>query len=246
MLEISIVQGEVSGGNRIILNENRLILRLHFYDKEFLQKSISISQEYERITIKSSEYVIKKIKNLLTRRDSLGQITWCIIQNEYRTLEKLEEKVEKLQNASIHEYSSALQRNILQIKKNLFYMHRDYLRLRNIIEGAIDKKYEIDEMHRILRDVNEMIEIVEYLVDAATTAIQLMQNTLTAKMNDVMKILTVIATIMMPLTLIAGIYGMNFKNMPELYWEYGYYYALALMLVIAVIMIYYFKIKRII
>jgi len=63
-------------------------------------------------------------------------------------------------------------------------------------------------------------------------------------MNQTMKILTIIATIMMPLTLITGIYGMNFVNMPEIKWQYGYYYSLALMLVVALLMLYYFKRKK--
>lgn len=248
MPEISIVEEEVTGGNRVIIKENRLtvVLRLHFYDREFSRGSVSVTEDEGKIVIRASQMVIERTKNLLVRHENLAQVTWSLLQNEYRTIDKLEEKVEKLQNASIQEYSRDLLRSILAIKKNLFYMHRDYIRLRNMVETAIDENYYRAEMRRILRDVNEMIESVEYLVDATTTAIQLMQNTLSSKMNEVMKILTVIATIMMPLTLITGIYGMNFRNMPELYWYYGYYFTLMLMFLIAVAMIVYFRKKRII
>ncbi len=248
MPEISIVEEEVTGRNRVVIKDERIviILRLHFYDREFSRGSVSVSEEEGKIVIKASREVIERTKNLLTRHDNIAQVAWSLLQNEYRTIDRLEDKVEKLQNASIQEYSRDLLRSILAIKKNLFHMHRDYIRLRNMVETAIDENYYRGEMRRILRDVNEMIESVEYLVDATTTAIQLMQNTLSAKMNEVMKILTVIATIMMPLTLITGIYGMNFRNMPELHWYYGYYFTLSLMLIIAVAMVIYFRRKRII
>src|SRR5215211_4991399 len=69
-------------------------------------------------------------------------------------------------------------------------------------------------------------------------------SSLTATLNETIRTLTVIATIVLPLTLIAGIYGMNFDVMPELQWAYGYYYALALMAAVGVCLISYFRIKR--
>jgi len=64
------------------------------------------------------------------------------------------------------------------------------------------------------------------------------------KMNNIMKILTIYSVVFMPLTLIAGIYGMNFTNMPELEWHTGYYIVLIIMAVIAIIMLIVFKKKR--
>ena len=64
------------------------------------------------------------------------------------------------------------------------------------------------------------------------------------RMNEVMKVLTIIATIFIPLTFIAGIYGMNFDYMPELHWKYAYFVTLFVMVVIAVAMIFYFKKKK--
>jgi magnesium transporter len=64
------------------------------------------------------------------------------------------------------------------------------------------------------------------------------------RLNEIMKVLTIIATIFMPLTFITSLYGMNFKNIPELQWEYGYYMALGVMLVIAGSMLEYFRRKH--
>ena len=64
------------------------------------------------------------------------------------------------------------------------------------------------------------------------------------KMNQVMKVLTIVATIFIPLTFIAGIYGMNFKNMPELEWHTGYPLVLVFMVVVVVVMLVYFKKRK--
>ncbi len=246
MSEIDVVEGNVGSMIKFTSKEDVLILitKLHFYEHNFKTLGIEIRGEGDKITIRGSKEVLDKIKTFLLRRESFGEVAWSILQNEYRTLDKIEEKVSKLQNEAIHSSSKELLSEILKIKKDLTRMHRDYLRMRNIVETIIDEKKESVMARRILRDINEMINVVEYLVDGITTAIQLMQNALSVKMNEVMKILTIIATIMMPLTLITGIYGMNFRNMPELYWTYGYFYSLILMLAIALAMIFYFRKKK--
>ena len=248
MPNIDIVTAQVSGKNRFAVRQGvkSITINLHTYDENLEKHPMEISEEKNRIVIRGDEKITEKVKSLLIKRDSWGQVVWSVIQNEYKTLDKMEDRIEKLQNASIHNYSRDVLQNVLSMKKSLFHMHRSYIRLRNVIETIIGENYEKKEMEKTLRDINEMIDIVEYLIDSSTTAVEIMQNTLSAKMNEIMKILTIIATIMMPLTLITGIYGMNFENMPEIRWEYGYYYSLLLMLVIAILMLWYFKKKRMI
>ncbi len=64
------------------------------------------------------------------------------------------------------------------------------------------------------------------------------------KMNKIMEVLTLVSMVFLPLTLIAGIYGMNFRYMPELNWHYGYFIVLSIMLIITIVCIWYFKKKR--
>jgi len=64
------------------------------------------------------------------------------------------------------------------------------------------------------------------------------------RLNEVMKVLTIIATIFMPLTFIAGIYGMNFEFLPEIKWRYGYAFAWGVMILVAAIMLYFFRKKK--
>ena len=244
MVKINLVEEEVKEQPkyRVDNGKHTAILKLHNFDKDYEPYLIKVVWEDggEKVDIISSPHVLEKIKTLLIKRESPMDVIWCLLQYEYKTLDRLEERVEKLQNASLHNYSQEILRDVLKIKKTLFIIHRDYIRMRNTLEWLSEE----EGVHPLLRDINELIYAIEYLIDGTTLAIQLMQNTLSVKMNQTMKILTVIATIMMPLTLITGIYGMNFVNMPEIKWEYGYYYSLLLMLGIAILMLYYFKRKK--
>jgi magnesium transporter len=78
----------------------------------------------------------------------------------------------------------------------------------------------------------------------ASSLLDIYLSSISNKTNEIMKVLTIIATIFIPLTLIAGIYGMNFKYMPEMEWRYGYPMALIVMLVIGIGMVVYFKRKK--
>jgi magnesium transporter len=80
--------------------------------------------------------------------------------------------------------------------------------------------------------------------DTMNTILQVYVSLLSNQLNNTMKVLTLIATIMLPLTVITGIYGMNFDNMPELHWRYGYHLTLFLMLVLGVCMVMYFKKRK--
>ena len=90
----------------------------------------------------------------------------------------------------------------------------------------------------------QVIETIETFQEIATGMLDIYLSSLNNRMNAIMKFLTIIATIFIPLTFITGIYGMNFHYMPELAWRWGYPVALSLMLIIAVVMIVYFKKKK--
>jgi magnesium transporter len=92
--------------------------------------------------------------------------------------------------------------------------------------------------------VNQCIDFIDLYRDLSTEIKESYLSTLTYRMNQVMKLLTIITTIFIPLSFIAGIYGMNFENMPELKWKYGYFGVLGLMFFILVGMIAYFRRRR--
>ncbi|MBU0558421.1 MAG: magnesium/cobalt transporter CorA [Bacteroidetes bacterium] len=92
--------------------------------------------------------------------------------------------------------------------------------------------------------LNQIIDSLDIEREASLTLLDIYLSSLSNKMNEVMKVLTIIATIFIPLTFVAGVYGMNFENMPELNWEYGYPSIMALMFVIGVMFVIYFKRKK--
>jgi magnesium transporter len=89
-----------------------------------------------------------------------------------------------------------------------------------------------------------IIDTVETFRDMLSGMLDIYLSTISNRLNEVMKVLTIIATIFMPLTFIAGVYGMNFKYMPELEWRWGYFGILGIMLVVALLMLRYFKNKK--
>lgn len=101
------------------------------------------------------------------------------------------------------------------------------------------------ESHIFFRDVHDhavlAMDIVESLRGLASSLLELHLSRNSQRMNEIIKILTLIATIIIPLTFIAGVYGMNFKVMPELGWTWGYPLILLFMFGVAVLMLLYFK-----
>ena len=90
----------------------------------------------------------------------------------------------------------------------------------------------------------QMIDTIETFRDLLSSMVDIYLSSVSNKMNEVMKVLTIIATIFIPLTFITGIYGMNFEYMPELRWRFGYFVILIVMALLGLGMIIYFKKKR--
>jgi magnesium transporter len=145
----------------------------------------------------------------------------------------------------------AIMRRILVIKRSLQMLRRTTISQREILLRLA--RAEFDEIPReavpFYRDVYDHFSRVTELVDGyrelATGLLEAHFSIQSHQMNEIMKRLTLISTIMLPLTLIAGIYGMNFKKVfPELEWEYGYFYAIGLMTAVATLIVVYFRRNR--
>jgi magnesium transporter len=139
---------------------------------------------------------------------------------------------------------------IIRIKRSLQMLRRTTIYQREILLRLA--RAEFDEIPRELvpfyRDVYDHFARVTELVDSyrelVSSLLEAQFSMQSNRMNEIMKRLTIISTIMLPLSLIAGIYGMNFEHMPELHWLYGYPYALGLMVIVATTIIVYFVRKK--
>jgi magnesium transporter len=173
-----------------------------------------------------------------------------IVDNYFIILEKTGEKIEDIEMDLISQPSPALLRRIYKLKRDNIFLRKSVWPLREVVS-----RLERDETGLItsgtkifLRDVYdhtiEVIETVESYRDILGGMVDMYLSSASNKMNSIIKILTMISTIFIPLTFIVGVYGMNFRNFPELEWKYGYFIIWAIMLGIAISMVIYFRRKR--
>jgi len=170
-----------------------------------------------------------------------------IVDSYYLIIENIGERIEKMEDEVYINPSKETLKKIQGLKKELIFLRKSVYPLREAISKISKGEYDFisKETVRYFSDVYDhtihVIETFETYRDLTTGLMDMYMTSISNKMNEVMKVLTIIATIFIPLTFIAGIYGMNFENMPELQWEYGYFYALGAMGVIFIGMLFYFK-----
>jgi magnesium transporter len=141
-------------------------------------------------------------------------------------------------------------RTIHNLKRETILVRRAIWPLREVISALSKNESALIEPATMLylRDVYDhtiqVIDTIESLRDMLSGLLDLYLSSVSNRMNEVMKVLTVIATMFIPLTFVAGVYGMNFQHMPELAWRWGYPTVWLVMISILVVMVSYFKRKR--
>ncbi len=171
----------------------------------------------------------------------------AIVDNYFVVLEKLGETIESIQDALIKKPSPQILQVIHDLKREAISLCKSVWPLREVI-SSIERSEAplIRKATRIyLRDVYDhtiqVIDTIESFRDMISSMLDIYLSSISNRMNEIMKVLTIFAAIFIPLTFIAGIYGMNFINMPELSWQWGYPAALTVMAVVAAILLLYFK-----
>jgi magnesium transporter len=165
-------------------------------------------------------------------------------------IEHISEITENLEERVINSPTSESLNEIHEIKKLLFKIRKATYPLREAVSNLQKNTNNLiqDNTTHYLRDVYEHIiqinDTVETQRDMIASIMELYLTGVSNRTNQVMQLLTIISTIFIPLTFIAGIYGMNFDNIPELHWKYGYVATWIVMIVIVIIMLRYFKRKR--
>ena len=172
-----------------------------------------------------------------------------ILENISSQMEILENKVLKDKDKETLRRIHGIRRRILFARRTIFPLLEVFRRLR--LEGREFFKEETQGyLEELYNHVMEILDIIESQRDMANGLVEIYYSTISMRINEIIRILTVVSTIFIPLTFITGIYGMNFNsrispyNMPELNWYYGYPITLLMMLAIALGMLYYFKRKE--
>ncbi|WP_299799524.1 magnesium/cobalt transporter CorA [uncultured Maribacter sp.] len=174
----------------------------------------------------------------------------AIVDNYFLAIENLNNRIENLEEEVYQNPEPIVAKNIQQLKKEVLKIRRWVFPVKELISRLIDTENQLitKDTKLFLRDVlDHTIEINESLQIYREMSMSLMEmymSNMSNKMNEVMKVLTIMASIFIPLTFIAGVYGMNFENMPELHYKYGYYVVWAVMIILFIGMMFYFKKKK--
>jgi magnesium transporter len=179
-----------------------------------------------------------------------------VVDNYFKVLEGIGEEIEDVEESLIESPVPDTARKIHALKRESLFLRKSVWPLREII-GSLEREESplIKKATRIyLRDLYDhtiqVIDTVETHRDIISGMLDIYLSSVSNRMNEIMKVLTIYAVIFIPLTFIAGIYGMNFNtakspfNMPELNWYFGYPFALGLMAVIGISMLVYFRRKK--
>lgn len=175
----------------------------------------------------------------------------AIVDNYFSIIETLGNKIEDLE---IELFAGNARENInievQQLKREILRIRRAIFPLREIInrieknENKLIYKRTITYYRDIYDHLIQVSDNIDIYREMIWSLMDMYMTTISNRMNEVMKVLTIIATIFIPLTFIAGIYGMNFEHMPELHYEYSYYILWGLMIILFLAMLLYFKRKK--
>ena len=200
--------------------------------------------------------VRERIRNGKGRIRSMGadylaySLVDSIVDNYFIILEKLGERIEDLEEELLINPSKETLHKIHQLKREMIFLRKAVWPLREVIsamergDSALTKEYIRVYFRDVYDHTIQIIDVIETYRDMLAGMLDIYLSSISNKMNEIMKFLTIIGTIFIPLTFIVGVYGMNFEFMPELRWHWGYFSILFFMLVVSVFMLLYFKRKK--
>ncbi len=246
-------------------NYTYIVLRVFSFDpleKQLQSQQISIIIG-EDILISIEEKMNEAIQRIvdwvrtsrgIIRRMGVDYLLYLIIDvvidGYFLVLEKIEDEIEALEDELTTNPTSLTLQTIHKLKRQLLQFNKNMWPLREVI-GTLERaghRFINNQTTPYFRDLYDhtirVLENVETLQVTLSDMLDVYFSAVSNKLNEIMKVLTMIATVFMPLTFIAGIYGMNFKYMPELELIWGYPAILLVMLAVGLWMIFYFKRKK--
>jgi magnesium transporter len=199
-----------------------------------------------RVRIREGKGYIRKMK-----ADYLAYVMIDVIVDNYFTIvEKIEDNFEQVEESILSSPSPSTLQDINLLKRKLIFIRKALWPLRESI-GILERgESEVFSANTILylRDVHDhtvqLTDTIDSLREIVSDMINVHLSNTSNRLNEIMKVLTIISTIFMPLTFLAGLYGMNFEHMPELKWILGYPILLMVMFSIGISMVIYFKKKK--
>lgn len=242
-----------------------IVLKMLYYDKDeqviteqvsfILGESYVLSfQEAEGDVFNSVRERIRYAKGRIRTLGSdylLYALIDAVTDHYFIIIETLSNKIEDLEDNLFNGFSQEeISQQIQNLKREVLKVRRAIFPLREIIskieknENNFIKDKTIHYFRDIYDHVVQISENIEIYRDMIWGLMDMYMTTISNKMNEVMKVLTIISTIFIPLSFIAGVYGMNFDNIPELHYKYAYFILWGIMVFLFASMLYYFKKKK--
>ncbi|TSE09123.1 magnesium/cobalt transporter CorA [Aquimarina algiphila] len=242
-----------------------LVLKMMYFnkEKEFIVEHISIVLGKDHVITfqESDEDIFDPVRIRITnaqsriRNSGAGYLAYslldAIFDNYFVVIDDLGDKVEQLEEELFNEKEGDnITQEIQSLKREILRIRRSILPLREVIGRIVksDTALILEKNKDYYRDLYDHIIHIQENIDVYREMIwglmDMYMTTISNKMNGIMKVLTIIATIFIPLTFIAGIYGMNFENMPELKYQYGYHTLVCIMILIFIALLIFFRKKK--
>jgi len=247
------------------------VLFIVFKLLDVIDKQLNYSTEQFSMVVKQSllitfresqDYSFKSLYKKLQSPASLPRTSNCdylaylvidgIVDDYFNYVEQVGYALEKMEDMLISQPESIKLRELYMLKRRTLTLSRTIMPIRDIIHILLSDKNNLIEHKYILyfRDLHDhsirLLQQIDLYREMTVGMLDLYLSTLNNRMNETMKVLTLFASIFIPLTFIAGIYGMNFEFMPELKWRYGYPAIMCFMSFIVVLMLGYFRRRKLI
>jgi magnesium transporter len=177
-------------------------------------------------------------------------LTDAVVDGYFGILEKIGERIEVLEEDLISNPDPKILQEIYNLKREMIYIRKSVWPLREVINNLLREESNIikESTHIYLRDLYDhtiqVIDTVETFRDLISGMVDMYMSSVSNKMNEVMKVLTIFAAIFIPLTFIAGVYGMNFQYMPELNLPWAYPAIWIVIILVGLTLLLYFKHKK--
>jgi magnesium transporter len=196
--------------------------------------------------------IIERLGNEKSRARRMGAdylayaLLDLVVDSYFLVLERIGDRIEVMEDEVVASPTQGTFREIQDLKRELILLRRAVWPLRDLLGGLVrgDSPLIQESTRLYFRDVYDhtiqIIETMDTFRDMLSGFVDIYLSSVSNRMNAVMKVLTIIATIFMPMTFIAGVYGMNFEHMPELAWRWAYPASLGLMGLVALAMLWYF------
>ena len=174
----------------------------------------------------------------------------AVVDNYFFVMEKLGERIDGLEDELIAEPRRQLLHEIHGLKREMIDLRKSVWPLREVVNGLerLETPLIKRSTHVFLRDVYDhaiqVIDTVESFREMLTSMVETYLSSVSNRMNEVMKVLTIIATIFIPITFLVGVYGMNFEFMPEIKWRWGYTFVWAVIIASVSGMLAFFRKKK--